>query len=762
MIDNDWEPLEFLSKDGREYLGITSDYIGLIAKKTGINFVRVPTTSWTQSIEKVNLKEADMFTCLSKTQSREKTLDFSIPYISMPRVFVAKNNTKFISSIRELYGKTIVMVEGYALNEIIQNEHPAINIVLVKNNIEALEAVMQNRAYVYIELLSVVSNLIQKEGFTNLKIAGISEYDAEYSVALRNDLDKEGIEIINLAISAITENEKNEIYNKWAQVKYEEVVDFKFLWQIAGVLIFIIVISFFWNRKLATEIEKRKRIELKLKDMNKKLIEATSEAKSANKAKSDFLSNMSHEIRTPMNSILGFTELLNEQIEDKKLKSFLQTIKTSGQALLTLINDILDLSKIESGKIELLKTKTNMEKILQESLSIFVIQAEKKGLNLNLEIDKNLPKSVLIDQVRLKQIMINLIGNAIKFTDEGYIKVSLKVNEVYEHLSKVDIEISVIDTGIGIPLKAQETIFNIFEQQENQDIKKYGGTGLGLAISKKLAILMDGTLEVTSEVGEGSTFYLVLNNLDIASLDNEEVEDDLLTEDFSKIFFNNGVILVVDDIEENRLLVKESFNQSDVLVLEAINGKDAIDIVKSEKIDLILMDIRMPILDGYSATRIIKQDYDIPIIALTASIMREDISKIKTGRFDGYLRKPVSKNELFCEVAKYLPHTKMFFNQEKNELLDDIDTIDKLDEFLDEITHDVQDLFIEARKTNNLSSITMFANELLKVSIKYDITYMINYSQELLDKIDLFEIDAINDLLNKYQKNIEKLVAKIS
>lgn len=757
VIDNHFEPLEYLAKDGNTHAGIASSYLALISQKTGINFVREPTKVWSQSVEKINSRQADMYTCLTRTPTREKVVNFTQPYIIMPQVFITRNDVKFITDIKELYGKKVVFVEGYAQNELIQKEHPQIQPVIVKDIVDAFKAVVEGDAFAYIDLLPVASSYIQKNGFSNLKISGISRYESTFHMALRNDWESEGIAILNKVIDSISEEEKNSIYNQWIQVKYDKTIDYTIVFQIVGAFLLIIAGTLFWNRKLSSEIEKRREVELALQELNKKLLIATQEAQSATNAKSNFLSNMSHEIRTPMNSILGFAELLDEKIEDKKLKSFIKTIRSSGESLLMLINDILDLSKIESGKFEIITKATPIKKLLEETIATFTLQAEQKGLNLELNIDSKIPEIIFIDAFRLKEILTNLIGNALKFTDEGFIKVIVEVHRVHKHLSKIDIVISVQDSGIGIPKEAQTKIFNMFEQQENQDARKYGGTGLGLAISKKLATLMGGSLEVQSDVGKGSVFILKLNNLDIASLQNESLQNDLDL-NYTAIDFDKAVILVADDVEQNRKLIKESFDATLIEVIEAVNGQDAIEKVKSHPIDLILMDIRMPILDGYSATRIIKESFDIPIIALTASIMIEDLTKIKEQRFDGYLRKPVSKNELYNELAKYLKYTPKSPEIHHEEAIE-VENLEALKTFLDEL--DIEPLYQAAIAQNDLTIIAQFASALQKASTRHHIAYLEEYSQTLLDKIDTFDIAQIETLLHQYQHIMKTLKQKI-
>ena len=755
VIDNHWKPIEYLSQDNKEFKGLTSSYIKLLSEKTGIKFERVYTKRWAESVEKINAREADMYTCVAKTSSREKVVDFSMPFLKIPQVFVTNKDGNFIKNIKDLYGKKVVLVEGYYITEMIKKDHPKLEVIEVKKITEAFEALTRGSAYAYIDMLPIASYYIQKKGFSTLKISGISGYESEFSMALRNDWSNEGIKIINKAMASISEEEKNEIYNKWLHVKYDKEVDYTIVWQIVGVFILLILASLFWNRKLAVEIQKRKLAQAKLIELNEKLEEATAIAESANKAKSDFLSNMSHEIRTPMNAILGFAELLDEKIEDKKLKSFVETIRSSGQTLLFLINDILDLSKIESGKLELVKSRTNLQNMFEETINIFKLQAEQKGLKLELTLDENMPKALLFDQVRLKEILINLIGNALKFTEKGYIKVVAMVNEVYEHTSKIDLTIIVKDSGIGISKSNQEKVFNIFEQSESQDTKKYGGTGLGLAISRKLANLMGGSLTLKSELGEGSSFIFGLKNIDIASLNDENIKSESSI-DYHSIEFEKAIILVVDDVDENRELVKESFHGSNVTVIESKNGKEAIDIAKTQELDLILMDIRMPVMDGYRATRLIKEFSSVPIIALTASIMQDELKKLEGERFNGYLRKPVSREELFKEVSKYVKYSTTITIEKEEENIRVTDT-QELRNFLDSLEPEVEMLYEEAKSTNNISIITDFSKALLALSLKYNIEHMINYSELLLEKIDSFEINSISSMLNDYEHKIEAL-----
>lgn len=756
VIDNDFGPIEYLSHDGNKHLGVASSYLELIAQKTGITFVRVPTNVWSQSVEKINARQADMYTCLTQTPSREKVVNFSKPYIIMPQVFVTKKEVGFITDIKELYGKKIALVEGYALSETIGKEHPKIETLMVKNITEAFKAVVKGDAYAYMDLLPVASAHIQKNGLSNLKISGISLYRSKFKMALRNDWDERGIEIINKVIDSISEEEKNAIYNRWISVKYDKTIDYTIVLQIAAGFLLIIAGSLFWNRKLSIEIQKRKKMELELIELNKKLLLANHEAQSATKAKSNFLSNMSHEIRTPMNSILGFAELLDEKIEDAKLKSFIKTIRSAGENLLVLINDILDLSKIESGKLVIVKKATPLKSILEEITTIFALQAEQKGLHVSLAIDQKVPKVLVVDASRLKEILINLIGNAIKFTDNGFVKIMVELADNTTPLDTINLVIKVKDSGIGITQDAQDKIFNMFEQQDNQDARKYGGTGLGLAISKKLALLMDGALTVESDVGKGSTFRLQLNNVESASQQEDDCSDTLFANHHT-IDFEEAVILVADDIEQNRRLITESFSDTHIRVLEAVDGKDAIEKVNNTTIDLILMDIRMPVLDGYSAARIIKEHFDIPIIALTASIMQEDLMKIKEQRFDGYLKKPVSKNELFGEISKFLNYKTPFVDAPIDI---DIDNKEDLKNFFDALNLD--SLYQTALRQNDLEIITQFASALLFLSTRHKIKFLQNYSQTLLEKIETFDIALIESMLQDYKKILQALREKIA
>jgi PAS domain S-box-containing protein len=485
------------------------------------------------------------------------------------------------------------------------------------------------------------------------------------------------------------------------------------------------------------------------------LEKATIMAELANKSKSEFLANMSHEIRTPMNAIIGFSELLHEQIEDKRLKQFTKTIQSAGHTLLELINDILDISKIEAGKLEISASPTNPYHLIEETANIFSLKTQEKGLSILIDIDKSIPQSIIIDEVRVRQILLNLIGNAVKFTHEGYIKISAKPTKIDDIRSTVDLLISVKDSGIGIKENQLEKIFKSFEQQDGQDNKEFGGTGLGLSISKKLAQMMDGELTVSSTFGEGATFTLVLPNVNISSIIIEK-ED---TQKEIKYIFKPATVLIVDDILNNRELVEQNFKNTSINFYTAKNGKEATEVALTQDIDLILMDIRMPVMDGYEASEIIKEAKpDLPIVALTASVMQDEFDNMKDKNFDGYLRKPILKANLFHELSNFLDYEEdTQKGQTPLELTFSEKTLENKELITKTLELDFAKEYEKVLKSNNMQEIKEFANKLNTLSQNYEIAHLEEYASALINAIDIFDIMNIKRLLGEYEKQVKLL-----
>ncbi|NMP31919.1 transporter substrate-binding domain-containing protein [Thalassotalea sp. M1531] len=479
--------------------------------------------------------------------------------------------------------------------------------------------------------------------------------------------------------------------------------------------------------------------------MERALEQEKDKAESANKAKSEFLANMSHEIRTPMNAIIGFTELLHEQIQDNKLKSFVQTIKSAGNSLLLLINDILDLSKIEAGKLTISKEVHNPHDIFDDISKIFTMNVRSKQLDFMLEIDERIPSALLLDSTRIRQILFNLVGNAVKFTDKGVITLTATaLNEDKIH-SKVDLRIDVQDTGIGISEDKLSHIFESFQQQEGQSVRKYGGTGLGLTISRRLTELMDGELSVTSKLGVGSCFSVYLRSIDVAAIkDVKSTSKD--TEEVSNVKFKNTRVLIVDDILDNRKLLIEIFRTLSIEFMEASNGLEAVKLAESSDFDLIIMDIRMPEMDGYQAANIIKKSKPtLPIIALTASVMRDDYELMRRENFAGYLRKPVLKQELISELKNHLPYEKESLQQEEKAVVQQIsDSLRILlaDHYMSQCE--------QLKLNNNLSDIANFAQNLSQLAQEHNSEQLHDYSTRLIEATDIFDIVAIKALLNEF------------
>jgi PAS domain S-box-containing protein len=387
------------------------------------------------------------------------------------------------------------------------------------------------------------------------------------------------------------------------------------------------------------DISEKKEIELSLKL-------AKEEAERANAIKSLFLANMSHEIRTPMNAILGFSELLSYQDLEEKQKRYAQTITDNSKNLLLLIDDILDLSKIEAGKLELVLQAYPLESLATRLHNLFELHLEKKSLLFTIKGEDTLNLTINIDANRLEQIFINLLGNAIKFNNSGEITLSLH-HEVIDN-NYINLHLSLSDTGIGIADEDKKSIFNYFEQQTNHDYEKYRGHGLGLAITQQLTKLLGGTIRIEDNQPKGSLFKIILQNIEISSATITKEETTPLVVETSK-----KNILIVDDIEKNRHLIKELLITSKMDVLEASNGKEAITIAKQEKPDLILMDMQMPIMGGKEAMLTLKataETQHIPIIAVTGDLVKQSYTDIG---FDAFVSKPIKFRSLLNLIEEF-------------------------------------------------------------------------------------------------------------
>lgn len=404
----------------------------------------------------------------------------------------------------------------------------------------------------------------------------------------------------------------------------------------------------------AIEIERFANITLerKVAERTREFESAQKRAEAANQAKSDFLANMSHEIRTPMNAIIGFSELLENENSHLKNRSYLTYIRSAGQTLLTLIDEILDISKIESGKFTLEKQPVDLKKCIMEVGFMFSSHARIKEIELKTEIDPGLPQWLMLDETRIKQILINLCGNAVKFTKEGEVTLGADVKSSLE--DRVNLTLWVKDTGIGVPDDQKQTVFEPFEQQKGQSQSTYGGTGLGLTITRKLCELMGGTIHIENNQNGGAIFIVEIPSI---SIDKSLPEyGDKTGYGFKSIQFKKAKVLIADDVKSNRLLLLEYLKHTGLEFIEAENGNEAEKCIREEAPDLVLMDFKLPFKTGLEVARDIRSDpsmRNLPMILISASLMEGDQSYL-LHYFDAVLRKPISRTEVFKILNRFL------------------------------------------------------------------------------------------------------------
>ncbi|HET8801010.1 MAG TPA: transporter substrate-binding domain-containing protein [Marinobacter sp.] len=536
---SDWPPFEY-TQDGRA-TGLVPDLVARLETELGVRFESQLTESRMAAEQRLNAGEVDILPAVSRTPRTEQSFLFTRAYLTVPIALAIRDDGRFIGDLRELRSERVGVVNRHAAHDYLLINHPDLNLYPVDNVEDGLLALSNGDLDVMVTHIPAVSYTVARLGLSNLRITSITPYQYDLRLAVRKD-NPELHRILNKALSNLDSMATEAIYNRWIHLDIEQETDYTVVRRVVLIAVVVVLIFLYWNRKLSREVDERIRSENALRrsedDLRAAKLEAerlAREAEAASLAKSEFLANMSHEIRTPMNAVIGYSDLLSNSVTDPQQRNYLDAIRAGSRSLLMLINDILDLSRIEAGKMRLDYSAVSVRRLLSDVRHIFDLRAREQGITLEVSVDSRMPSAMMLDETRLRQVLFNLVGNAIKFTHDGGVTVRatarpLKPRKEGDEAARGSAErqyyklvVTVKDTGIGIAQDQRDRIFDAFEQQEGQNTRRYGGTGLGLAISRKLARMMGGELEVDSEPGAGSVFTVTLPRV---AATVEEVDDD--------------------------------------------------------------------------------------------------------------------------------------------------------------------------------------------------------------------------------------------
>ncbi len=634
-----YAPYQFINEK-KQIDGILVDYLLLIESKIDYKFKRKLYSNWEEVISDAKNNKVDIVLEIQQTPLREEYLKFYGQFFESNYVIVTRKGENYGKKLENYRDKLVTVPKDYSIIEILNNTQSELNILTEIDDLTCLKKVSTGEYDAFIGIKAITNYLIKTENLKNLEVVSETEY--KYAASIGVQRDKQILnQILSKVTAGITNSDKEVIFDNWL---YQAVVPFykktKFWITLTGVILLLLLIILLLNRYLNYLILQK----------TKELSVAKERAEESNKLKTAFIHNISHEIRTPMNGIIGFSELLNDpEITPDTQKEYSKIIMDSSTQLISIIDDIIEISRLETNQVKVEQQETDIDKVLQTLFLDFQSKAISKNIairfNNTLTEDQNV---ILIDKLKINKILYNLIDNAIKFTKEGIV-------EIWSGVEDNKLMVRIKDTGIGIKEEDQELIFRNFSQSEKEVTKSYDGLGLGLSIAQKNAKLIGGYIEFTSMFSEGSTFTLILPYLPIinSTLQNVDTPDNNMSNVPLK-----QVVLIVEDGDVNFLFLKTillKMNSYKFVIHRAENGKEAVDLcTKNEGIDLILMDIRMPIMDGYTATRKIKKlRPNIPIIAQTAYSTEEDIKKALNAGCDDFVSKPVDRKILKPMLTKY-------------------------------------------------------------------------------------------------------------
>jgi signal transduction histidine kinase len=552
----------------------------------------------------------------------------------------------YLGGLRALEGKTVAVVRDEATQGWLQRDWPQLALLPIADTQEALRKVAAGEAFAFVGNLVTTSYYIGQSGLTQIKVLGETPYTYQLGMGVRQDWPILA-GILQKGLDAIPKSERDAIYHDWISIQYQHRVDYGTLWTVVTLAALALFVIVYWNRRLAQEVSQRCKVETALRD-------AKDAAEQANRAKSVFLASMSHDLRTPLGAVLGFAQLLerNEQLGDRQ-RQYVDGIRRGGERLLGLVNDVLDLAKVEANRFELVPVDWNSADLWRELAEMFRGRAEQKGVGFRIEPAPALPRTLSCDLKCLRQILVNLLDNAVKFTERG--EVVLRASFEDDHLV-----LEAVDTGVGIPSEQIDSIFEPFQQVGSANHRALGA-GLGLSIAKGLVARMGGSLAVESAPGQGSTFRARIPARAVSRpvpAETAELSDARVGGYRRTVGQGSLRILIADDEAENRKILCDLLEPLGFVLAEARTGRNCVEMARDWTPDLILMDLRMPDLDGLDATRALRAlpaFRKTPIVAVTAAAFAEDRAQALTAGCDAHLAKPVFLDGLIETLGALLP-----------------------------------------------------------------------------------------------------------